>query len=267
MVVALALVYGTGAAWAQEPACTLYKVNTSMLNVAQEPAGDRYIDALYDGDVACVTRTAAAKGAEWAFIAQKLESPTEGTPVSGWARLQQLQQISAAEASALLADNAPSPGQSAAVPPNPAARPAPAAPPAATASPAAPPAVATAPAGSSAPAAAASAQPPERGKATAAMRPEDILHFDQPIPFGPFPVNGHSINDMINTVPLFSPVEGLDESLWQKKCTNCHQWNQDRLCQQALTYVRQPRNVLRVPHPFGGTLKLALMRWAKSGCP
>ena len=99
------------------------------------------------------------------------------------------------------------------------------------------------------------------------MRPEDVLHFDQPIPFGPFPVNGHSINDMINTVPLFSPVEGLDENLWQKKCTSCHQWNKDRLCQQALTYVRQPRNVLRVSHPFGGTLKLALMRWAKSGCP
>jgi hypothetical protein len=261
IVVALALIYGTGAAWAQESACTLFKVNTSMLNVAQEPAGDRYIDALYDGDVACVTRTATAKGAEWAFVARKLESPTEGTPIGGWAQLQELQKISAAEANALLADNAPSPGQSTAVPPNTAAKPAPAA------SPVAPPAAATAPAASSAPAAAASTQPPTHKNATAAMRPEDVLHFDQPIPFGPFPVNGHSIDEMINTVPLFSPVEGLDENLWKKKCTNCHQWNKDRLCQQALTYVRQPRNVLRVPHPFGGTLKLALMRWAKSGCP
>lgn len=261
MVVVLALVCGTGAAWGQQPVCTLYKVNTSMLNVAQEPAGDRYIDALYDGDIACVTRTAAAKGAEWAFIAQKMESPTESTSVAGWAQLQQLQQISAAEASALLADNAPSPGQSTAAPPKTAVMPAPAS------SPVAPPVAATAPAAPSVPAAAAPAQPSARGSARAAMRPEDVLHFDQPIPFGPFPVNGHSIDEMINTVPLFSPVEGLDENLWKKKCTNCHQWNKDRLCQQALTYVRQPRNVLRVPHPFGGTLKLALMRWAKSGCP
>lgn len=258
IILALALIYGTGAAWAQKPACTLFKVNTSMLNIAQEPAGDRYIDALYDGDVACVTRTATAKGAEWAFVAQKLDSPTEGTPVGGWAQLQQLQQISAAEANAVLADNAAPSGESAAVPPNAATKPAPAA------SPAVP---ATAPAAPSAPAAAASAQPPVRKNGTAAMRPEDVLHFDQPIPFGPFPVNGHSIKEMIDNMPLFSPVEGLDENLWKKKCTSCHQWNKDRLCQQALTYVRQPRNVLRVPHPFGGTLKLALMRWAKSGCP
>jgi hypothetical protein len=38
------------------------------------------------------------------------------------------------------------------------------------------------------------------------------------------------------------------------------------LCEQAKTYVKQPRFVLRVQHPFGGTLKLALMRWAISGC-
>jgi hypothetical protein len=31
--------------------------------------------------------------------------------------------------------------------------------------------------------------------------------------------------------------------------------------------VQAPRNVLRVQHPFGGALKIALMRWAKSGCP
>jgi hypothetical protein len=80
-------------------------------------------------------------------------------------------------------------------------------------------------------------------------------------------VNGHSLKEMIDNVPLFSPVEGLDESLWKKKCTTCHEWNQDRLCQQGATYVQTPRNVLRVPHPFGGALKIALMRWAKSGCP
>jgi hypothetical protein len=31
--------------------------------------------------------------------------------------------------------------------------------------------------------------------------------------------------------------------------------------------VQTPRYALRVPHPFGGTLQIALMRWSKSGCP
>jgi len=121
-----------------------------------------------------------------------------------------------------------------------------------------------APAPQAAPAAGKQAAP---ARPVATARAEDILRFDQPIPFGPFPVNGHSLKEMIDNVPLFSPVEGLDESLWKKKCTTCHEWNQDRLCQQGATYVQTPRNVLRVPHPFGGALKIALMRWAKSGCP
>jgi hypothetical protein len=254
VVFSLALIFSAGCAFAQQPACTFYKVDTSVLNISQEPGGDRYIDALYDGDVACVTRTEASKGTDWAFIAQKLDSPTEGTPVQGWAPLKNLQQISSSEASALLADTSPASAkanQPNAAPANPAAQSAPAA--AAKAPPAK---------GAAAPAA-----PAAHTNAAAAIRPEDVLRFDEPIPFGPFPINGHSIKEMIDAVPLFSPVEGLDDSLWTKKCTNCHQWNQDRLCQQALTYVRQPRFVLRVPHPFGGTLKLALMRWAKSGCP
>jgi hypothetical protein len=79
-------------------------------------------------------------------------------------------------------------------------------------------------------------------------------------------VNGHSIAEMIQSTPLFSPIEGVDESIWKKECKNCHQWNKDRMCQQGATYVKDPKNVLRVPHPFGGALKIALMRWAKSGC-
>ena len=99
------------------------------------------------------------------------------------------------------------------------------------------------------------------------MRSEDILRFAQPIPFGAFPVNGHSIQEIIESnQPLFSPIEGLEDAVWQKKCTECHKWNQARLCEQGKTYVKAPRNVLRVKHPFGGTLKIALMRWAKSGC-
>jgi hypothetical protein len=239
MIVCLALACSANIAAAQELACTFYKVNASTLPVAKDPGSERYIDALFDGDIACVTRKQSVNGVEWGFIAQKVEPPNARTPVNGWSPLQRLQELSAAEANTLLAAAPPPKGAPA--------------PPAAAATPAAPAPTAAVP-------------PAAPAKAAAAVRPEDVLHFGQPIPFGPFPVNGHSIAEMIENVPLFSPVEGLDEALWKKKCTSCHKWNKDRLCQQALSYVRAPRNVLRVPHPFGGTLKVALMRWAKSGC-
>ena len=235
IVLGLALACVAGAASAQDAACTMYKVNTSLLNISKDAGGDIYNDALFDGDSTCVTRLANVKGIDWAFISYKIEGSNR-TPVEGWAALQYLQQTG--------------PGAAAA----------PAAPPAA-----APPPVASAPA-VPAPTAAAP-RPAAPAGATAAIRPEDVLRFDQPIPFGPFPVNGHSLQEMIDSVPLFSPIEGLEESLWKKKCTTCHQWDQARLCQQGATYVDAPRNVLRVPHPFGGALKIALMRWAKSGCP
>jgi hypothetical protein len=232
-----ALMCFTGAASAQE-ACTFYKVNTSLLNISKDAGGDIYNDALFDGDTLCVTRKANVKGADWGFISYKLGVGDAHTPVEGWSAMKYLQQTSAANA-----------GPSAAPPA--AAAPAPTAPPPVARAPAAPP-----------PSAAAASAP-----ATAAIRPEDALRFDQPIPFGPFPVNGHSLEEMIDTMPLFSPIEGLEEPLWKKKCTSCHQWNKERLCEQGGTYVQAPRNVLRVQHPFGGALKIALMRWAKSGCP
>ena len=92
------------------------------------------------------------------------------------------------------------------------------------------------------------------------------MRYDQPIPFGPVPVNGTSIKEMIESVPLFPPIEGLDDAQWKKPCSSCHKWDQARLCEQGKTYVQNPKSVLRHSHPFGGADKLALMRWAKSGC-
>jgi hypothetical protein len=236
LVLALALACIAGAASAQD-ACTMYKVNTSLLNISKDAGGDIYNDALFDGDTVCVTRLASINGIDWAFISHKVEGANGRTPVEGWSALQYLQQTSAANA------NVP-------------ASPSPATP---------PPAASAAPAPSAAPSASAAAPAPSG--ATAAIRPEDILRFDQPIPFGPYPLNGHSLKELIDTLPLFSPIEGLEESLWKKNCTECHQWNQVRLCEQAATYVQTPRYALRVQHPFGGTLQIALMRWSKSGCP
>jgi hypothetical protein len=246
VILSLALVCAAGAASAQEPACTLYKVNTSMLNVSKDAGGDIYNDAMFDGEVACVTKLANVKGVDWAYITYKLDKGNTHTPVDGWASLQYLQQASRAGAGAV--PPAAPPPAAAAPPVAPAPPPVAAAPP-----PAAPPPAAAAP-------------PVTPSGTVATVRPEDVLRFDQPIPFGPFPVNGHSIQEMIDSVPMFPPIEGLDESIWKKKCSSCHQWNQARLCEQAATYVKAPKYVLRVPHPFGGTLKLALMRWAISGC-
>ena len=232
IVLSLALVCAAGAASAQD-ACTLYKVNTSLLNISKDAGGAIYTDALFDGDTACVTRRANVGGAEWAFIAHKVEGANR-TPVEGWAALQYLQPAGGAAAAA------------------PAAPP----PPAVSFNP--PPAVSFNPPAASA--------PPAATGAMAAMRAEEILRFDQPIPFGPYPLNGKSLKELIDTVPMFSPIEGLEEALWKKNCKECHQWDQARMCQQASTYVQTPRHALRVPHPFGGTLQIAMMRWAKSGC-
>jgi hypothetical protein len=92
------------------------------------------------------------------------------------------------------------------------------------------------------------------------------LRFDQPIESGPYPVNGLSIKQLIERMPLFPPIEGLDETLWKKTCSSCHKWDKERLCNQGKTYAKTARYVLRQPHPYGGSFKVALMRWAKSGC-
>jgi hypothetical protein len=236
VVLLVALACFAGTALAQEPACTFYKVDTNTLQISKDAGGDRYIDALFDGDVACVTSKTNIKGIEWGFVAGKLESLKKVTPVNGWTPLQRLKPISTADAAALLAAATPTAAPNSNTPSGPTASKVPA----------------TTPAPNTA--------------ATAAAHPEDVLHFDQPVPFGPYPVNGHSLKELTDSVPMFSPVEGLDDKLWKKKCSSCHQWNKDSLCKQALTYLRAPKDVLRIQHPFGGTLKVALMRWARSGC-
>jgi hypothetical protein len=256
VVLCLTLVCGATAASAQAPGCDLYKVNTSLLNVSSAAGGDLYKDALFDGDIVCATQRQTAAGRDWVYISHKVDRGNARAPVDGWAPLQYLQALSPAEAAAVRGSTPPGPVTAA--PPPVAAQPAPpAAPPpvgAQPAPPAAPPPVAAAP-----PAAPAPASP-------RVARPEETLRFDAPIPFGPFPVNGHSIKEMIEGTPLFAPIEGLDEALWKKKCTTCHQWNKERLCEQGKTYAEDPKYVLRQPHPFGGALKIALMRWAISGC-
>ncbi len=221
--------------------CTYFQVNTSLLNISKEPGGGIFIDVLEQGEVACVTKQQQKGGRVWGFITHKLKNPVGTTAVNGWSTLRYMKNVTEAEGRAAVA---------AMTPPAPAAPAAPASPPPA-AKPdapkvaAAPPAVATPP---------------------ATARPEDKLRFDQPVPFGPFPVNGNSLKELAQKIPLFPPIEGLPAELWKKTCTTCHKWNQDRLCAQGKTYVKSARHVLRHQHPYGGAYKLALMKWSKSGC-
>ena len=96
--------------------------------------------------------------------------------------------------------------------------------------------------------------------------PEDVLRFDQRVSFGPVPVQGRSIKELADSVPMFPPIGGVDKPLWEKNCTSCHQWDRQALCRQGEAYLSNLQDALRRPHPFGGAFKIALMRWSKNGC-
>jgi branched-chain amino acid transport system substrate-binding protein len=108
--------------------------------------------------------------------------------------------------------------------------------------------------------------PPSIAGQSTALPPESILYFDQPVPFGPVPVNGKTIKQLADGIPLFPPIEGQDEALWKKNCSACHKWDRETLCQQGARYLADPNTVLRLQHPYGGPFKVALMRWSRSGC-
>jgi hypothetical protein len=96
--------------------------------------------------------------------------------------------------------------------------------------------------------------------------PSQVLRFSEPIPFGPPPVNGQTIEKLAAGIPLFPPIEGLDEKLWKRNCSTCHKWDRQTLCAQGKTYVNNPALALRHQHPYGGPFKVTLLEWAKTGC-
>ncbi len=111
---------------------------------------------------------------------------------------------------------------------------------------------------------------PPAAAAPAAAAPaaaEEIVRFNEPLTSGPYPVKGQSLEQLMLTgTPQFPPIEGLDEAVWKKQCTSCHKWDQRTLCEQAASYVKNPKSALRGSHPYGGAEKVAMMQWAKTGC-
>jgi uncharacterized caspase-like protein len=93
------------------------------------------------------------------------------------------------------------------------------------------------------------------------------IFFDHPIDFGDPAIDGKSIAQLIKGKPLFSPVEGLDKSVWEgKHCDGCHEWDEARLCEQAKNFAANDVSVLRLQHPLGTRFKVALAKWAQGGC-
>lgn len=81
-------------------------------------------------------------------------------------------------------------------------------------------------------------------------------------------VAGRSIEQLIAGTPLYPPIEGLPEALWkEQQCSNCHEWTQSNLCEQANFYLGDAgaENLIK-QHPYGGTFKLNIAQWARGGC-
>ncbi|MBU2582483.1 MAG: hypothetical protein KJ622_12270 [Alphaproteobacteria bacterium] len=267
--------------------CDMRKVDTGLLNISKEVGGTTYVDVMVGGDRACVTEKNEFEGSSWGYVAHKLDDSEQEVAVEGWAPMRylssldgtadahndgdsapgecrrylpMLDQTVSCEGTKTAANNGGSPSSSeggskkendkaATREPEPERKPEPKR------------VAETAPKSD--------ARPARRSEPTRTANNDsdgDELRYTQPVPFGPYPVNGLSIQQLVETVPLFAPLEGLPEDLWKKSCSTCHKWNQERLCEQGKTYAKDARNVLRHQHPMGGAFKIALMKWSKSGC-
>jgi uncharacterized caspase-like protein len=92
------------------------------------------------------------------------------------------------------------------------------------------------------------------------------IAFDMPIVFGDSRIDGKSIEELLQGKPLFPPIEGLDKSVWEYTCSNCHQWTKARLCEQAQNYDKIDVSIMRLEHPLGNRFKVALANWAHNDC-
>ena len=98
---------------------------------------------------------------------------------------------------------------------------------------------------------------------------QDLVTFTTPLPEGEPEVVGKSIEMLIKGQPLFPPFEGIPDELWKgQHCTNCHQWNKERLCEQANFYTTESaERSMQKQHPLGIKFKEWLRSWATAGCP
>jgi hypothetical protein len=218
--------------------CGYYRVAADALNLFKEASsGSEFVGQLKKNAIVCVARDQEKGSAVWTYVLYELERQGRQTSMVGWTMKSSLVPATAAELAALggSTQGGASPAPPPAAPPSPSPQ---AAPPQA-------------------------APPPAPEPRTAA---DDVVRFSEPIAFGPFPVNGNSLEQLIAGIPMFPPIEGLDEKTWQVACSHCHKWDKQTLCTQAQVYVKDPNVTMRIPHPYGGPEKVAMLKWAQGGC-
>jgi hypothetical protein len=223
-------------AQAQNVDCRYFKVNAERLSAFEEPRDNaRSIAALDRNSIVCVAGDEQVGGRAWVFIPFQLEPGNRRGSVQGWANKDSLAPASQQEVAAMSEPRAPAP--------TPVPMPG-AVPPAGVAPPAASP----------------------QGEGSNAAPAQEVVTFSEPIRSGGFPVQGHSLEQLVHGVPTFPPIEGLPDSVWQKPCDTCHNWNKQTLCQQAMIYAQDIKMTMRKQHPYGGPEKLAMRNWAQHGC-
>ena len=97
---------------------------------------------------------------------------------------------------------------------------------------------------------------------------DGIVRFTVPLFHGESHIAGKTLEELIAGTPNFPPVEGLPEEFWKDQtCSNCHEWTQANLCEQAGFYLREDgKESLTKKHPYGGTFKENLRTWATGDC-
>jgi hypothetical protein len=257
-LLAVVVAWGGSEARAQGVDCRYFKVNAERVSAFEEPREGRSVASLEKSSIVCVAGDEEVSGHVWVFIPYQVEPENKHKPVQGWALKDSFSPASQDEVAAL------SSSHGSAVPP-----PVAAAPPAAVSPRAEEPRRAEEPpreekpAGEPRRAEGPSGEPPRAG---APSGDKEIVRYSEPIQSGGFPVQGHSLDQLVHGVPTFPPIAGLPDDVWQKPCSNCHQWNKQTLCQQAQIYAQDVKMTMRKQHPYGGPEKLAMRNWAEHGC-
>ncbi len=101
----------------------------------------------------------------------------------------------------------------------------------------------------------------------AAIAAADIK-YSKPLELGTPDIVGKTIEDLVQSRPLYAPIEGLPKEAWEgQECSACHKWTQAALCDQGKFYVKQnAAAVALTQHPLGGAFTLSLKAWAAGGC-
>ena len=96
----------------------------------------------------------------------------------------------------------------------------------------------------------------------------NVVKFDTPLVAPGSVIDGILLSEITALSPMFPPVEGLPDEYWKdQSCSNCHEWTQERLCDQSNVYLNlSGQKSLEKPHPFNSLLKRNLRQWAAGGC-